>query len=96
MCAHAIRLWGMYSDVMTILFSRILLGYLSYGLGVVVYISRFPERFWPGTFDIFGSSHQIWHIFVLMGAYFVHSGLLNYISYPEHLVCPVLGLSEWD
>lgn len=93
---HAVRLWGIYSDVVTILFSRILLGYLSYSGGVLFYITRFPERFFPGKFDYFGSSHQIWHCFVNMGAYFVYSGILAYISHPEHLVCPNIGLSEWD
>jgi adiponectin receptor len=29
---------------------------------------RFPERKYPGTFDIWGSSHQIFHIFVLLAA----------------------------
>mmetsp|Transcript_2159 Transcript_2159/g.5657 ORF Transcript_2159/g.5657 Transcript_2159/m.5657 type:complete len:154 (+) Transcript_2159:415-876(+) len=30
-----------------------------YGLGVVLYTSRFPERFYPGRFDLWFSSHQV-------------------------------------
>jgi hypothetical protein len=26
-----------------------------------VYAEHFPERRWPGAFDYFGASHQIWH-----------------------------------
>jgi len=29
---------------------------------------RWPERVLPGKFDIWGSSHQIFHIFVLLAA----------------------------
>ncbi|EKX31893.1 hypothetical protein GUITHDRAFT_121917 [Guillardia theta CCMP2712] len=33
-----------------------------YALGSVIYYYRFPERYWPGKFDIVFSSHQLWHI----------------------------------
>ncbi|KAL3824527.1 hypothetical protein ACJIZ3_020556 [Penstemon smallii] len=41
---------------------------LSYLIGTVFYVSRIPERWKPGTFDIAGHSHQIFHLFVVMGA----------------------------
>ena len=31
--------------------------------------ARIPESLSPGTFDYFGSSHQIFHVFVLVGAW---------------------------
>jgi hypothetical protein len=36
---------------------------------------RIPESLFPGTFDIVGSSHQIFHCFVLLGAWFQFSAL---------------------
>ncbi|PVF98860.1 HlyIII-domain-containing protein [Serendipita vermifera] len=36
--------------------------------GALIYSERFPERIWPGRFDIFGSSHQIFHINVVLAA----------------------------
>lgn len=30
--------------------------------------TKVPERFAPGRFDVWGSSHQIFHICVLLGA----------------------------
>ncbi|EKG04227.1 hypothetical protein TCSYLVIO_004718 [Trypanosoma cruzi] len=42
-----------------------------YGVGVFVYAFQIPEFFFPGKFDIYLSSHQIWHVFVLAAA-FVH------------------------
>jgi adiponectin receptor len=38
-----------------------------YGLGLVFYVTNIPERFWPGRFDIFFSSHQFWHVAVVLG-----------------------------
>ncbi|RNF05949.1 adiponectin receptor protein 1 [Trypanosoma rangeli] len=42
-----------------------------YGVGVFVYAFRIPEFFFPGKFDLYLSSHQIWHVLVLAAA-FVH------------------------
>lgn len=39
-----------------------------YIFGAFLYAARFPERRFPGKFDIFGSSHQLFHLFVLLAA----------------------------
>jgi adiponectin receptor len=40
--------------------------------GAVVYVLRFPERWWPRRFDIFGASHQLMHcVIVLAGLVWV-------------------------
>ncbi|KAK0717916.1 hemolysin-III related-domain-containing protein [Lasiosphaeria miniovina] len=39
-----------------------------YIFGAFLYASRWPERQFPGTVDIFGSSHQIFHICVVLAA----------------------------
>ncbi|KAL8497836.1 hypothetical protein ACS0TY_021252 [Phlomoides rotata] len=41
---------------------------LSYLTGTVFYVTRVPERWSPGWFDLAGHSHQIFHVFVVMGA----------------------------
>ncbi|XP_042516332.1 heptahelical transmembrane protein 3-like [Macadamia integrifolia] len=41
---------------------------LSYATGVAFYVSRIPERWNPGKFDIAGHSHQIFHVLVVAGA----------------------------
>jgi len=38
----------------------------SYALGFFFYASHYPERRWPGCFDFWLHSHQIWHICVVM------------------------------
>ncbi len=36
-----------------------------YGIGFGFYISHAPERWFPGAFDLFLHSHQLWHLCVL-------------------------------
>ncbi|KAK3328291.1 hemolysin-III channel protein-like protein Izh2 [Cercophora scortea] len=38
------------------------------GAAVVVYTLKFPERWFPRQFDIFGASHQIMHVMVVCAA----------------------------
>ncbi|ODO05057.1 hypothetical protein I350_05670 [Cryptococcus amylolentus CBS 6273] len=33
----------------------------AYAIGLIFYAFHFPECKWPGKFDTFGASHQIWH-----------------------------------
>ncbi|KAH9460792.1 hypothetical protein Pst134EA_017109 [Puccinia striiformis f. sp. tritici] len=39
-----------------------------YILGAIFYAERFPERLTPGSFDLIGSSHQIFHTLILIAA----------------------------
>ncbi|KAJ8767887.1 hypothetical protein K2173_020827 [Erythroxylum novogranatense] len=39
-----------------------------YAAGAGFYITRIPERWKPGAFDIAGHSHQIFHVFVILAA----------------------------
>jgi len=39
-----------------------------YGLGAAFYLAHWPERGWPGRFDLIGHSHQLWHICVVLAA----------------------------
>ena len=40
--------------------------YISAVLAGFFFISKFPERMFPGRFDIVGQSHQLFHFFVVM------------------------------
>ena len=53
------------------------LGGVTYVLGGLIYIIRFPERKYPGKFDYIGSSHQLFHIAVVVAAYFHYLGSLD-------------------
>ena len=44
--------------------------YIMAGVGVFFYLSHIPESLCCSEFDIWGASHQIWHIFILAGKIF--------------------------
>jgi len=54
-----------------------------YGIGVIVYALRIPERWLPGKFDLIGHSHQLWHVLVIAGAYTHYLAGLVYLSWRE-------------
>ncbi|KAL5416863.1 hypothetical protein PMIN03_001928 [Paraphaeosphaeria minitans] len=54
-----------------------------YILGAATYAARFPERVYPGRFDIWGSSHQVFHILVVLAAMSHLVGLVKAFDY-EH------------
>lgn len=43
--------------------------------GALIYAFRIPERLRPGKFDIWGQSHQIFHIFVIAAAFVHYHGI---------------------
>lgn len=57
-----------FVDVIT----GILQMYAAYAVGLVFYITRYPEKLFPGLCDTWFHSHQFWHCFVLLGA-LIHS-----------------------
>jgi adiponectin receptor len=63
------------------------LGGASYVFGGLIYILRFPEKCRPGKHDILGSSHQIFHFFVLFGVFFHFLGCLDAYHYRLNNPC---------
>ena len=49
--------------------------------GTAIYAARIPERWYPKTFDIYGSSHQFMHVLVALGAWSHAVGLLEAFDY---------------
>lgn len=60
----------------------------TYTLGGLVYAFRLPERFYPGRFDLWFNSHQLFHVMVVTGALLYYHSLtqLMYIrlTEPQH------------
>ncbi|KAF8783975.1 hypothetical protein HU200_000067 [Digitaria exilis] len=54
-----------------------------YGVGVVVYAARVPERWAPGRFDLVGHSHQLFHLFVVAGAYAHYLAGVEYLKWRD-------------
>ena len=52
-----------------------------YILGAGFYVSRFPERLFPGKFNTWASSHQLFHVCVVCAALIHYNTLLGMIKY---------------
>lgn len=50
-----------------------------YLVGASLYVLRVPERFFPGKFDIWAHSHQIFHVCVLLAALVHYDNLLSMV-----------------
>eukprot|EP01018_Ginkgo_biloba_P007141 Gb_27949 [translate_table: standard] len=62
-----------------------------YAVGTFFYVSRIPERWKPGLFDIAGHSHQIFHVFVIAGALAHYCAALIFLEWRDRKGCDVLG-----
>lgn len=56
---------------------------LSLLLGVGLFVGRIPERLSPGSFDIWGHSHQLFHSCALLGTAFHVVGLVAGLRYHQ-------------
>ncbi|KAI9789464.1 MAG: hypothetical protein M1816_006006 [Peltula sp. TS41687] len=59
-----------------------------YILGAGIYAARVPERLYPGKFDIWGSSHQIFHVLVVLAAASHLLGLIRAFGYNHGPLSP--------
>ncbi|KAF2687541.1 HlyIII-domain-containing protein [Lentithecium fluviatile CBS 122367] len=80
---HSINLYGVAHMRKSIGLDWVVLQGFLYILGAGLYASRFPERIKPGRFDIWGSSHQIFHVLVVLAAASHLVGLIKAFDY-EH------------
>ncbi|KAJ8296868.1 ADIPOR-like receptor SPBC12C2.09c [Rhodotorula toruloides] len=65
---HAVWRYGLEGASANISLFWLALGGALYIIGALLYAERCPERFSPGTFNTFFSSHQIFHVLILLAA----------------------------
>ncbi|CAH0519887.1 unnamed protein product [Peronospora belbahrii] len=65
---HLVGHFGFFDPHVTVMIGPLLLMGLLYTSGAIIYATKFPERFYPGRFDLWFSSHQLWHICVVAAA----------------------------
>mmetsp|Transcript_15593 Transcript_15593/g.26845 ORF Transcript_15593/g.26845 Transcript_15593/m.26845 type:complete len:369 (-) Transcript_15593:49-1155(-) len=86
---HWVSIYGVFSDrVAETLYRLLLMGFL-YVLGAVFYATRVPERFKPGLFDVWLSSHQVFHLLVVAAALIHYSSVIRLVQ--RHHATPCLA-----
>jgi len=65
---HGVRLYGVEHLRKSIGLDWVLLQGALYIAGAAIYAARVPEKWSPGRYDIWGSSHQIFHVLVVLAA----------------------------
>ena len=60
-----------------------------YLVGAALFVIRIPERLVPVKFDLVGSSHQIFHIFVVVGCSITFADSYHLYNSRKNLVCPI-------
>ncbi|KAJ5493184.1 ADIPOR-like receptor [Penicillium diatomitis] len=78
---HGLGLFGYERMRQQIGLEWLLLQGFLYILGAGIYAARVPERLRPGQFDLFGHSHQIFHVLVVCAAVAHLTGLLKAFDY---------------
>ncbi|KAI5481430.1 hemolysin-III channel protein Izh2 [Pseudohyphozyma bogoriensis] len=66
---HGVATYGFTAASDAFALPWVVLGGALYIAGALIYVERIPERFFPKTFDIIGSSHQIFHVMILLAAW---------------------------
>ncbi|KAJ2785759.1 hypothetical protein H4R18_000305 [Coemansia javaensis] len=74
---HSMLLFGWEYTLNAVQFRYMLMMGATYIAGAFIYGTRVPERWWPGRFDYWLHSHQIFHVFVLVAAGFHYIGVIR-------------------
>ncbi|KAI0223902.1 Adiponectin receptor protein [Lamellibrachia satsuma] len=78
---HYVITEGFYQAVNFAALGWLVLMAILYIAGAVIYAVRIPERIWPGKFDIWFQSHQIFHVFVVAAAFVHFHGISKIATY---------------
>ena len=78
---HGIKLYGVEHLRKSVGLDWVVLQGVLYIAGAALYAARIPEKWAPGRFDIWGSSHQIFHVLVVLAAASHLVGLVKAFDY---------------
>ncbi|OQR81768.1 adiponectin receptor protein [Thraustotheca clavata] len=87
---HLCLVFGVYDEHVTVVLGPLLLMAFLYIFGAFIYSIRFPERFYPGGFDVWGGSHQVWHCFVVAAALVHYFNVTQQYEWRWNNSCPAV------
>lgn len=81
---------GFSSAVVQLFLPRVIVMYLIAGAAFLFYISKIPERCFPGQLNYLGASHQVWHVLVVFLLYWWHQTAVYIMNFRHNQPCPPL------
>ncbi|XP_071030162.1 progestin and adipoQ receptor family member 3-like isoform X2 [Oncorhynchus clarkii lewisi] len=79
---------GLGSAVVQLFLPRVIVMYLIAGAAFLFYISKIPERCFPGQLNYLGASHQVWHVLVVFLLYWWHQTAVYIMKFRHSQPCP--------
>ncbi|XP_072165374.1 progestin and adipoQ receptor family member 3-like [Diadema setosum] len=90
---HWVYLYGgLNTPIVKMMLPRVVVLYLLGFTALVFFATKFPEICFPGKLDYIGSSHQLWHILVVIAFLWWHQTGVVMMEYTHNFdVCSGLG-----
>ncbi|XP_074546992.1 progestin and adipoQ receptor family member 3b [Halichoeres trimaculatus] len=85
---------GLSTDVVQLFLPRVIVMYLIAGSAFLFYVTKIPERYFPGQLNYLGASHQVWHILVVLMFYWWHQTAVHIMRFRHSQTCPTLTSSS--
>ncbi|XP_071340250.1 progestin and adipoQ receptor family member 3a [Trachinotus anak] len=79
---------GFSSELVQAFVPRVLGMYFIAALALIFYVSKVPERYFPGQLNYLGSSHQVWHVLLVLMFYWWHQTSGFIMAYRHSQPCP--------
>ncbi|XP_072448318.1 progestin and adipoQ receptor family member 3a isoform X1 [Chiloscyllium punctatum] len=78
---------GMNTPIVQAFVPRVFVMYLMGAVAIFLYVTKIPERYFPGQLNYLGSSHQCWHILVVLMFYWWHQTGVYIMQYRHKQPC---------
>ncbi|XP_056141462.1 progestin and adipoQ receptor family member 3-like isoform X2 [Lampris incognitus] len=85
---------GFNSVVVQVFLPRVMVMYLIAGSAFVFYITKVPERYFPGQLNYLGASHQVWHVLVVIMFYWWHQTAVYIMHFRHSQPCSAPSSSD--
>ncbi|KAL4623272.1 progestin and adipoQ receptor family member 3 isoform X1 [Arapaima gigas] len=79
---------GFGTTIVQAFFPHVFIMYFIAAVAFLFYISKVPERYFPGQLNYVGASHQVWHVLVVVMFYWWHQSAIYIMHYRHSEPCP--------
>jgi adiponectin receptor len=84
---HYLATHSMFEPLLLVFSTGVLFMCLFYLGGLAFFITQFPESKWPGKFDLWGHSHQYWHLCVFFAQFVYFVSVAYAYSIRHQIAC---------